>query len=49
MQNNRKRKKIKVKIVKISKRKPNKVSIHIAISPLKNPSRFERFAQEERT
>ena len=34
-------KKIKVKIVKLSKKKPNKVSIHIAISPLKNPSRFE--------
>ena len=34
-------KKIKVKIVKLSKKKPIKVSIHIAISPLKNPSRFE--------
>ena len=39
-------KKIKVKIVKISKRKPNKVSIHIAISPLKNPSRFEWFVEK---
>ncbi len=34
-------KKIKVKIVKLSKKKPSKVFIHIAISPLKNPSRFE--------
>jgi len=39
-------KKIKVKIVKISKNKPNKVSIHIAISPLKNPSRFEWFVEK---
>ena len=39
-------KKIKVKIVKISKSKPNKVSIHIAISPLKNPSRFEWFVEK---
>ena len=39
-------KKIKVKIVKISKIKPNKVSIHIAISPLKNPSRFEWFVEK---
>ena len=39
-------KKVKVKIVKISKRKPNKVSIHIAISPLKNPSRFEWFVEK---
>ena len=34
-------KKIKVKIVKLLNKKPDKVSIHIAISPLKNPSRFE--------
>ena len=34
-------KKIKVKIVKLLKKKPSKVLIHIAISPLKNPSRFE--------
>ena len=39
-------KKIKVKIVKISKNKPNKVSIHVAISPLKNPSRFEWFVEK---
>ena len=39
-------KKIKVKIVKLSKRKPDKVSIHIAISPLKNPSRFEWFVEK---
>ena len=39
-------KKIKVKIVKLSKRKPNKASIHIAISPLKNPSRFEWFVEK---
>ena len=39
-------KKIKVKIVKLSKRKPNKVSIHIAISPLKNPSRLEWFVEK---
>ena len=39
-------KKIKVKIVKISKSKANKVSIHIAISPLKNPSRFEWFVEK---
>ncbi len=39
-------KKIKVKIVKLSKRKPNKVSISIAISPLKNPSRFEWFVEK---
>ena len=34
-------KKIKVKIVKLLNKKPDKGSIHIAISPLKNPSRFE--------
>ena len=39
-------KKIKVKIVKISKNKPNKVSINVAISPLKNPSRFEWFVEK---
>ena len=39
-------KKIKVKIVKLSKKKPSKVSIHIAISPLKNPSRFEWFVEK---
>ncbi len=39
-------KKIKVKIVKLSKNKPNKVSINIAISPLKNPSRFEWFVEK---
>jgi 16S rRNA (uracil1498-N3)-methyltransferase len=39
-------KKIKVKIVKISKNKTNKVSIHVAISPLKNPSRFEWFVEK---
>ena len=39
-------KKIKVKILKISKNKPNKVSIHVAISPLKNPSRFEWFVEK---
>ena len=39
-------KKIKVKIIKLSKNKPNKVSIHIAISPLKNPSRFEWFVEK---
>ena len=39
-------KKIKVKIIKLSKREPNKVKIHIAISPLKNPSRFEWFVEK---
>ena len=39
-------KKIKVKIVKLSKNKPDKVSINIAISPLKNPSRFEWFVEK---
>ena len=39
-------KRIKVKIVKLSKKKPDKVSIHIAISPLKNPSRFEWFVEK---
>ncbi len=39
-------KKIKVKIVKLLNKKPDKVSIHIAISPLKNPSRFEWFVEK---
>jgi len=39
-------KRIKVKIVKLSKKDPDKVSIHIAISPLKNPSRFEWFVEK---
>ena len=39
-------KKIKVKIVKLSNKKPDKVSIHIAVSPLKNPSRFEWFVEK---
>ena len=39
-------KRIKVRIEKLSKRKPDKVSIHIAISPLKNPSRFEWFVEK---
>ena len=39
-------KKIKVKILNILKKKREKISIHIAISPLKNPSRFEWFVEK---
>ena len=38
--------KIKVKILNILKKKREKISIHIAISPLKNPSRFEWFVEK---
>ena len=38
-------KKIKVKILNILKKKREKISIHIAISP-KNPSRFEWFVEK---
>ena len=39
-------KKIKVKILNILKKKREKISIHIAISPLKNPSRLEWFVEK---
>jgi len=39
-------KKVKVKIKKLSKQNPEKASIHIAISPLKNQSRFEWFVEK---
>ncbi|MDA0330938.1 MAG: RsmE family RNA methyltransferase [Bacteroidetes bacterium] len=39
-------KKVKVKIKKLSKQNPEKTSIHIAISPLKNQSRFEWFVEK---
>ena len=39
-------KKIKAKILNVLKIKRDKVSIHIAISPLKNPSRIEWFVEK---
>tara|TARA_B100001109_G_scaffold246118_1_gene234519 strand:+ start:2812 stop:3501 length:690 start_codon:yes stop_codon:yes gene_type:complete len=39
-------KKIKAKILNVLKKKRDKVSIHIAISPLKNPSRIEWFVEK---
>ena len=39
-------KKIKAKILNVHKKKRDKVSIHIAISPLKNPSRIEWFVEK---
>ena len=39
-------KKIKVKILNILKKKREKISIHIAISPLKNTSRLEWFVEK---